>query len=209
MALAAAATLTASACGTVQAGAAAVVGDRRISVKEVQEVTTDLQTYLGSTDAANTGKVNQSGVLWLLIVYPDVVQAASAVGVGVSEDEAVQDLTAHKVTHPSQGAVNVIQTSKALDNLQQTGQRQAVQEVGTKLHERKIEVNPRYGHFDKDKLDIVAVTPDWLVRSETPTSEAPGDPGDSGGGAPGDPGASGDPGAQAPQPTPSQPAETP
>jgi hypothetical protein len=228
LALVVAATLTASACGSngdldathgvseylrgIPAGAAAIVGDRRISVEEVQDVTTDLQTYLGSAGAANTGKVNQSGVLWLLIVYPDVVQAASDVGVGVSEDEAAQDLTAHKVTHPSRGAVNVIQASKALDNLQQSGQRQAVQDVGTKLHERKIEVNPRYGHFDKDKLDIVAATPDWLVRSETPAPGAPGTPGAPGGGDPGasgDPGAPGDPGAQAPQPAPSQPAGTP
>jgi hypothetical protein len=181
LALVAAATLTASACGSVQAGAAAVVGNRRISVADLQQATTDITTYAKAQDATST--VAQDKVLLFLILEPDLVQAAADAGVGVSEDTARSELAKYSVPKPSQGAVDAIRSLAALNSLQSANKQQELASFATKLRAEKIDVNPRYGRFDPASLNIVAVTPNWLVATPTPTTAGAGSGGGSSSGS--------------------------
>ncbi len=158
------AALTASACGQVQAGSAAVVGDRRISVAELQAATTQIQTYAGPDQ-----QVSQNKVLLLMILEPYLVRAAAKGGVGVSQDQATQELKAHSVARPGAGAVQAIRALTALNNLQQAGKQEDLTALADQIRGDRIEVNPRYGRFDPKTLDVVATTPDWLVASPTAT----------------------------------------
>lgn len=196
LALVAAATLTASACGTVQAGAAAVVGDRRISVADLQQATTDIDAYAKSQDPNST--VSQAKVLLFMILEPDLVRTATQAGVAVTDDAARQELNKSGVAKPSPGAVQAMRGLAALNGLKQANEPEALNAFVTKLRSERIEVNPRYGTFDPKALDIVAVSPDWLASSRTPTPDGLG--GDGGaGGSTGD-GGDGGGGAQPPAP---------
>src|SRR5688572_18822494 len=59
-------------CGTPQSGAAAVVGDRRISVTEVQEAFRDITVLVGQD-----GQVTQADMLTFLILEPYLTRAAA------------------------------------------------------------------------------------------------------------------------------------
>jgi hypothetical protein len=179
-----AAALTASACGTMQAGAAAVIGDRRISVGQLQQATTDIQTYVSAVPSADGTKqtVDQGKVLLFMILQPYLSRTASDAGVGVSDDQARTELKDRQVPDPTQGAVDAIRALDALNNLQQGSKQQELTAFADQLRRAKIEVNPRYGRFDPNNLDIVAVTPDWLATSPSPSTTAGlGSSGSSGG----------------------------
>ncbi|HET9655507.1 MAG TPA: SurA N-terminal domain-containing protein [Kineosporiaceae bacterium] len=184
LAVAVAAALTASGCGTVQSGAAAVVGDRRISVAELQQATTDLQSYVNARPNATGAKqtVGQDQVLLYLVLEPYLVKAASDAGVGVSDDEARSKFTTAKVAKPSQGAVDVLRADFALSSLTQARKAQELNSVAEQVRSLKIEVNPRYGKFDPQQILIVPTTPDWLLQPSgaagpagagTPAPDAP------------------------------------
>ena len=70
------------ACGTRQAGAAAVIDDRRITVDDVQMSTQQIRNLQGAEE------VTQDQVLLLLLAEPYAVDAASKANVGVSESDA-------------------------------------------------------------------------------------------------------------------------
>lgn len=201
-ALVAALSLTASACGTMQAGAAAVVGDRRISVEQLQAATTDIATYAKAQDP--NGSVSQDKVLLFMILAPDLVDTAARAGVGVSDDTARQELGKFGVAKPSSGAVQALRGLAALNSLKQGNKAEELNAFVTKLRSAKISVNPRYGTFDAQAVDIVAVSPDWLASTKTPPG-LPGVPGVPGDGSQGgqDDGSQGDggQGGQAPAPT--------
>lgn len=174
LALAVAAALTASGCGTMQAGAAAVVGGRRISVAELQQATTDIESAINAQAATNGAKqtVSQAKVLWLLVLEPYVVKAAGDAGVGVSDDEARAQFVEAKVAKPSQAAVDVIRASTALQQLEAGRKTQELEVVAEQLHKTKIEVNPRYGKFDLEQGAVVPTSPDWLAQPSGPAGPA-------------------------------------
>ena len=143
-----------AACGT-QAGSAAIVGDRRISVGELQTATSEVRTIVG-----DPSQVNQQLVLGWLIAHPYVEQVAAQHGQGVSTQDAEAFFTRAKFTNaqggttPSEASVQAVQTAYALSLL--TGQdsstpetaKQATDQVLADLKAAHVEVNPRYGTFD-------------------------------------------------------------
>ena len=141
------------ACG--QAGSAAVVGDRRISVGDLQTATAEVRTIVG-----DPSQVNQELVLGWLIAHPYVERVAAEHGKGVSPQDAEAFFTRAKFTNaqggttPSEASVQAVQTAYALSLL--TGQdsstpetaKQATDQVLADLKAAHVEVNPRYGTFD-------------------------------------------------------------
>src|SRR5947209_3347716 len=123
VALAAALALTPllAACGTNQAGAAAIVGNRRITVDDVQTATEQVRGLV--TDPS---QITQQLVLGWLIANPYAVQVAGEQGKGVSRNDALKIFQqAHFTdssggTTPSEAAVSAVQTAYALQLL--TGQ---------------------------------------------------------------------------------------
>jgi hypothetical protein len=168
-----AATLTVSACGSMHAGAAAVVADRRISVAQLQQATTDITAYARAQDPNST--VDQRKVLLFMILEPDLVESATKAGIGVSVDNVRKELARSGVTRPSDGAVTAMRGLAALNSLGQANRQAELSSLLTKLRSKKIEVNPRYGTFDPTAPGIVAVTPDWLVGPDSATPQPGGD----------------------------------
>ena len=154
-----------SACGTPEAGSAATVGSRRISVHDLQSATADIQALYGPDQP-----VPQQSVLFLMAAAPYLETAATKVQAGASLDDA-RNVFGTKVPNPSPAALEVIQANVIIANLQKLGTDKAgpaLQEVTESLVRDKISVNPRYGTFDPEN-GIKQVQPNWLP---TPTPSA-------------------------------------
>jgi hypothetical protein len=189
--LALAAALSTSACGSLHVGAAAVAGDRRISVAQLQQATAEIQDITGGN-----AEITQGQVLEWLILQPWVVDIATKYGVGVSTDETLQLIgksnpayDPNSATEPHKQAapetVGALRSMLAIrgvgGGLTQDAAQRATDELRARIGATDIDVNPRY----------MGATPDWLVGAEaTPGGSAAGATGD-GAGA----------GGQAPEPT--------
>ena len=178
-------TLLVSACGT-QAGAAAVVGDRRITVGELQTATAEVRSILG-----DPSQVSQQLVLGWLIAHPYVMQVATEQGHGVSPQDALGLFTRAKFTNaqggttPSEASIEAVQTGYALSML--TGQgssspeaaKKATDEVLADLKAAHVKVNPRYGTFDykwdeqTQSFTLSPRSPDWLQPAQATATPSP------------------------------------
>jgi hypothetical protein len=168
-AVAVAVPLLVSACGTPTAGAAAVIGDRRVTEADVQRATADIQAKVG---AANP--VPQAQVLFFLIAAPDVVDAANRAGVGFSLDDARTDLETTLVS-PSEPGATVWQASKAMFNINnlpadRSGQVKAA--LIKVLRSHTVTVNPRYGSFDPKTVSVGPAVENWIVGDAGPDAAA-------------------------------------
>lgn len=146
-------------CGSTQAGAAATVGNRRISVADVQSATTDVQTLFGPTQP-----VSQTMVLFLLAAAPYVEDVAGRAGVGASDDDA-RRVFGTKVQHPSPAGLAVMRVNSSIEKLGQLDQaagQQALSEVTRNLVRDHLKVNPRYGRFDPQRGRLLPDQPNWL-----------------------------------------------
>lgn len=187
-----AAVLTASGCSGagIDAGAAAVVGDRRISVADVQTATQEFNMFPGLQQ-----QVSQREILSYLVVGPLYEQTAASRGAGVSDDDAAKYLVDNKWVNsltgskqPSPATVAFVRSGLSRSNLlpRQDGSGPPVdeaiktlQDISTQLKSTDIRINPRYGTLTKTFdpqgqgiFDIVPSTPKWLV-SQSPTATAP------------------------------------
>jgi hypothetical protein len=204
-----------SACGSTEPGAAAVVGDRRISVADVQSATTDIAAAFPGQDVA------PQQVLFFLISGPYIVDAAAKVNAGVSASEARAAMKAAitqnakaapnpspsgagaaqptaaavQPVEPSDAGVVVYQANTAISNinrLDQATQKTAVDGIKAALAAAHIQVSPRYGTFDSTKLTIVPARQNWMSSPSPSAAAVPADQG-------GDPSAPAD-GGQTPAP---------
>jgi hypothetical protein len=177
-----------SGCST-QAGAAALVGDRRISVSDLQTATTQLKALV-----QDPAQITQQLVLGWLIANPYAVRVAAKKGKGVSRDDALRFFSqanfkdAAGGTTPSEPAVSAVQTAYALQLLagqdvdQQTAKAN-VDEIIAGLKADKVTVNPRYGSFDyawDPQTQAFTLSPrnvDWLsTPSSTPSAQPSAQP---------------------------------
>jgi hypothetical protein len=173
-----------SACGTPQAGAAAIVGDRRITVDQVQTATEQLKGLV-----QDPSQISQQLVLGWLIANPYALRVAGEQGKGVSRSDALSFFrqahfrSASGGTTPSEAAVTAVQTAYALQLL--TGQgsdpqaaKKAVDEIIGDLRAVKVTVNPRYGTFDyswDEQTGAFTLSPrkDAWMATPTPSASQP------------------------------------
>ena len=170
-------------CGTPQAGAAAVVGDRRIPVSLVQEAYRDITVLVGQDLQAT-----QADMLTFLIIEPYLAEAAAEAGQGISEDDARQVFAEveDRLPNPSAGALQVARAVAARERIQTTLEpeqaQQVFESVVAEIREDTVEVNPRYGgDFDYSQLVIVPGQDDWLRQSEPTATQPVPDQGGQGG----------------------------
>ena len=172
-------TLTVSGCSTPEAGAAAVVGDRRISVAAVQDAYQDIVPLVGQDQ-----QISQGQILNLLILEPYLTAAASAQGRGVSPEDTRQDMKsagvqdASKISHAglevwrANLANSALQTDRPAEQIKST-----YEGIGRELKKTGVRINPRYGAgLDYTDFSILPETPNWLATSATPTPTAPAQP---------------------------------
>jgi hypothetical protein len=172
--------LVVSGCATRESGAAAVVGDRRISVASVQEAYQDIVPLVGQDQ-----QISQGQILNLLILEPYLTQAAAAAGRGVSAADARLDMQAAGLDDVSQISAPGLEVWKAnLANSQLQKDRppaeiQATYDgIGKQLKSVGVHINPRYGAgLDFTDFSILPERPNWLASSATPTptASAPGE----------------------------------
>ncbi|MGZ4625053.1 MAG: hypothetical protein ACXV3S_02000 [Kineosporiaceae bacterium] len=157
-------------CGTRQAGAAAVIDDRRITVDDVQTSTQQIRHLQGAEE------VTQEQVLLLLLAEPYAVDAANKANVGVSEADARKALEG-SVSDPDQATVDLMRSNLALSALSQSQNgNAAVDQVLQQLAAASPLINPRYGRFDMMQKAIVPVTESWLSPGSSPGASTGGQP---------------------------------
>jgi hypothetical protein len=169
--------LTLSSCGTPQAGAAATVGDRRISVSAVQTAYRDVVSVVGQ-DA----QITQTQILNLLILEPYLIKAAAAQGQGVSPQDARLDIQkggkvkASSISSAGLGVWRANMAVTALQSDQQPAQVTATfNAIGAELRKAGVHINPRYGgKIDYKTFSIAQETPDWLVTKAPAVQATPG-----------------------------------
>ncbi|GAB6900806.1 hypothetical protein JCM9957A_38960 [Kineosporia succinea] len=169
--------LTLAGCGSSQAGAAAVIGDRRIPVSDVQDGFSDVVPLVGQ-DA----QITQAQILNLLILEPYLSQAAASLGRGVSDADAKLDIGASgvvKAEDVSEAGLEVwkanmantaLQTDRSADDI--TTSYKAIE---AEMKKAGVHINPRYGDgIDYSTFSITQSQPDWLAGgAETPAAEVP------------------------------------
>jgi hypothetical protein len=141
-------------CGTTQAGAAAIVGDDRISVGDLQTATTELKQLV-----QDPSQISQELVLGWLIANEAAVQVATEKGQAISRDDALTTFSRANFkngtggTTPSAPAVTAVQTAYALSllagpDVDQATAQANIDQIIADLKADKVTVNPRYGTFD-------------------------------------------------------------
>jgi len=165
--------VTLSGCGTIsQAGAAAVIGDRRISVSDVQDGYNDIVPLVGQ-DAG----VTQAQILNLLILEPYLTDAAADLGLGVSDQDARlsisssgsvdgDDLSAAGVEVWRANLANTaLQTDRSTKEIAAT-----YASIEKELKAADVEINPRYGDgIDYSTFTLTQSTPNWISSTDTAT----------------------------------------
>jgi hypothetical protein len=154
------ATLTLSACGTQEVGAAAIVDGKVIRDTDVQTVALQLNTL-----AEGEQKLSSSNVVLSLILAPYVSSEAARAKKSVSDAE-VRKIIA-KVGKPSPSTMEFVRMQLALQGLDEASRASIL----TKLGKARITVNPRYGTFDPKQVALVASAPNWIKASATPVAK--------------------------------------
>ena len=183
-ALAVAGVLALSSCGTAEAGSAAVVGDRRISVASVQSGY-DSIFKLAGPEAGFT----QSIILNYLILEPYLNEAAQGLGRGVSSHDALLEFQIDSsVPTPSPSAVKVMIALAANRQIHAGRSDQEANdtyaEISQQLKSDGVHINPRYGSGldfaigNDTTLTILPEQQNWIAQSTpepTVSATVPGD----------------------------------
>jgi hypothetical protein len=156
--------LTVGACSPREGGAAAVIGDRRITTEQVSAAVTGIER--GNPQLGQNEGLDRT-VLFFMIVSPYVLRAAEGKGVGVSDAQAAE-LLAQDAT-PDPDAVRVLRTYLALQGLQGAQATAELQRVQQEVAAAKPRLNPRYGRFDTQELTVAETAPNWLAPKAGPT----------------------------------------
>jgi hypothetical protein len=158
-----------------QAGSAAVVDGRRISVGDVQDAYRDLLPL-----TSGQGESAQSAALRMMIMAPYLRDAGRSLGVMVSDDQIRRAVDKwakdnHQRVHLGGSALTVLQASQMLQILGNSAQQggpaaPAFQRMQQRLQKASLSVNPRYGHFDPATLEFTPAAENWL-KTATPAPQ--------------------------------------
>ena len=149
---------------TAQPGTAAVVDGRRITENELAVTLEQLAPLVGDP--------SPGALLAALIAAPDMAAAASANGVGVSQEDALALLDCASEAgglEPrddwSAGSIAVAQiqlASNALATLPDAAEIAA--EANATIAARDVQINPRYGSYDAASGTVVAIERPWIAQ---------------------------------------------
>ena len=153
-------TLALTACGPQEAGAAAIVGDRVITDKDVQTAAQETNSGVQGLKQPFTS----TDTLFFLNISPYVLDAAAHGGHGVSVSQAQQALT--KLSNPSPATLEFARTYIAAGQLTP----EEKQAVVDQLQKAKVTVSPRYGRFDLKTLTFDTREPNWIKSTPQPTA---------------------------------------
>ncbi|MGL5859223.1 MAG: SurA N-terminal domain-containing protein [Angustibacter sp.] len=158
-------------CSPREPGAAAVVGDRRITTQQVADAVRGIKA--GNPQVGKTEQLERT-VLYFLVLAPYVADAARDEGVAVSDAQAEALLS--ESSDPDPDAVMVFRTFLALRQLQEARDTEGLDRLQQRLAAAAPDINPRYGVFDAREVAIVDTNPNWLEPTASPTPTGSGAP---------------------------------
>lgn len=180
------------ACGPVQMGAAAVVGDHRIDASEIDESARAVERIAPQTvEQGNVpGGLTLSRVIDLLVkelarregisytqgdVDEAIGQATQGKGLEPGQVYTVPLVTGVQVHMPTEDAKRYGATLYLQDVLikryggQRAGQQQLTERLAEVARDVGVEVSPRYGDFDENTVNLkVTYGGLWVPASQTP-----------------------------------------
>ncbi|WUH93204.1 SurA N-terminal domain-containing protein [Streptomyces sp. NBC_00433] len=194
--------LTACGSGPAQPGAAAVVGDQRITVSTLESKVNQVRAAQAASPQADQlisagGKLS-SQTLSMLVQNTVIERAASDAGVTVSDDEVQQQHAAalqqfggneqaldaallQQYDIVPSGADSFFRTNALVGKLivslgfqpgSDGGQTAVVDAIAKTADHLGVKINPRYGAWDSKKAIIGDATDPWVV-TRTPSEAAP------------------------------------
>jgi hypothetical protein len=194
--------LTACGSGPAQPGAAAVVGDQRITVSSLQHKVNEVRAAQAASPQADQ-MVGGSGrlatqTLSMLVQNTVIERAAADAGVTVTDGEvqqqhagaleqfggneqALDTALLQQYDIVPAGADSFFRTNALVGKLivslgfqpgSDGGQTAVVKEISKTADDLGVRVNPRYGAWDSKKAIIGDAADPWVV-TRTPTTQAP------------------------------------
>lgn len=165
--------VTTSACDADEVGTAAVVGNNRISISELQDMTRKVADRPGSPFDINGDLTELQGRLLQQEIHNNVMgELAAAEGVQISEAQVDQVLDEQYVSQTDDFGAALIQNGFTMASLRdavrsQLEQGELLQKLGNdpdKLttaygdmaKELGVKVNPRYGEWNETQLEQVS-----------------------------------------------------
>jgi hypothetical protein len=141
--------LSVSACGT--ADTAAIVNGDVISESEAQTAAQQInEAFKPQTPLTTQAAVSS------LIAAPVINNVAKRVGKGESDSSARSALP--NVAEPAQATLDLVKANFALQKLTDSEKQLILDD----LQKAEITVNPRYGVFDRDGVQLEAAQTNWL-----------------------------------------------
>lgn len=152
--------------------AAAVVGDRTITVGDVQVATKGTNEFI--KEQGGQQSIGPRDVLSTLMFAPEIVQTARDAGVQVPSGRAVERVLDQIGIENAPATVEFIQAQSVREQMTPQQLQQAASSV-----KGSISVNPRYGQFTPEQ-GLTEAAPNWLEKTEVggqglPEGHGPGD----------------------------------
>lgn len=157
--------LVTSGCGVGEANRAAVVDGRVIPETEVQSV---VRQFNAMQPPKTQEPITPSAALTVLVQAGPALRFLEGKGIVASRTVAVQEAQKSGVSDPSDGTIEVLRFIDALDQAQNSTQLTAEDQAAFSkaIADQRVEVNPRYGTFDKEQLSITPSLPQWVQPFE-------------------------------------------
>lgn len=153
--------LVTSGCGVGEANRAAVVDGRVIPETEVQSV---VRQFNSMKPAKVQEPLTPAVALTALVQSGPALEYLEGKGIVSSRSVAEQDAQSHGISDPSDGTIEVLRFIDALDQAQKSSELTAEDQAAFSkaIADQTVEVNPRYGTFDKEQLSITSSLPQWV-----------------------------------------------
>ncbi|WP_079127638.1 SurA N-terminal domain-containing protein [Streptomyces sp. TP-A0874] len=187
--------------GASQSGAAAVVGGERIAVSELQAQVQDIRDAQRASDQSEqlmkgTGQLNRA-TLHSMIFNRVLEQAAEDAGVTVTRADVEESrelaergaggakrlrqiwlqqysIAPNQVdqTIRNQVLMEKLTTALGVDGRTQSGQAKVIATVQQTSKKLAIEVNPRYGAWDNEQVQLGNIEQPWVKKDDAEREEA-------------------------------------
>lgn len=137
--------------------AAATIGDRTITIGDVQEATAGVNTFI--QEQGGSQQLGARDVLTTLIYAPEIMTTARDSGVSVPSSAAVERVLGQLGIDQAPATVEFIRAQAVREQMTPEQLQAAVSSA-----DGDVSLNPRYGTFDAQQ-GIVDSRPNWLAET--------------------------------------------
>lgn len=140
--------------------AAATIGDRTITIGDVQAATKGTNDFIREQGGQQT--MSGRDILTTLLFAPEIIETAQTSGVPVPSAAAVERVLGQLGIDKAPATVELIRAQSVREQMTPEQVQAAFESAST-----DISVNPRYGTFSPEQ-GLTEATPNWLAAEEEP-----------------------------------------